>query len=126
MKFRIPTSLCSGRVTAALFSPTIGSGRSGLAKSHSGRRLRIGGSATKFSCGGGDVVAHSRVHASQGLSPAILPRKNEVAKFQTRMSAAALIKKTPGRDHVHPTPVWEIGIGIDAARHTKQTKKMLN
>src|SRR5882724_7495718 len=30
-----------------------------------------------------------------GLSPATLPRKNEVAKFQTRMSAAALIKKTP-------------------------------
>src|SRR4029434_1055411 len=77
------------------FSPTIGSGRSGLAKSHSGRRLRIGGSATKFSCGGGDVVAHSRVHASQGVSPATLPRQKEVAKFPIRISADALIKKTP-------------------------------
>src|SRR5436190_1271434 len=95
MKVRIPTLLWSGRVTAALFSPTIGSGRSGLAKSHSGRRLRIGGNATKFSCGGGDVVAHSSVHAFQGLSPATLPRKNEVARFQTRISAAALMKKTP-------------------------------
>src|SRR5438128_10035630 len=94
MKLRIPTLLWSGRVTAALFSPTIGSGRSGLAKSHSGRRLRIGGNATKFSCGGGDVVAHSSVHASQGLSPATLPRKNEVDKDQTRISAAALMKNT--------------------------------
>ena len=53
------------------------------------------GSATKFSCGGGDVVAHSRVHASQGLSPATLPRKNDVARFQTKISADALMKKTP-------------------------------
>src|SRR5947207_12122328 len=95
MKLRIPTLLWSGSVTAAVFSPTIGSGRSGLARSHNGRRLRIGGSAMKFSWGGGDVVAHSSVHAFQGLSPAILPRKKDVAKFQTRISADALIKKTP-------------------------------
>src|SRR5438132_13768090 len=95
MKVRMPTVLGSGRVTAVLFSPTMGSGRSGLARSHNGRRPRIGGSATKFSCGGGDVVAHSRVHAFQGLSPATLPRKNELIRFQTRTSAAALMKKTP-------------------------------
>src|SRR5437868_4806421 len=95
MNVRMPVLFLSGRMMAELFSPTIGSGRSGLARSHNGRRLRIGGNATKFSCGGGDVVAHSSVHAFQGLSPATLPRKNEVAKFQTRMSAAALIKKTP-------------------------------
>src|SRR5260370_16659222 len=95
MKRRVPSLLWSGRVSTAPFSPTIGSGRSGLARSHNGRRLRIGGSATKFSCGGGDVVAHSRVHASQGLSPATLPRKNEVAKFQTRISAPPLLNTTP-------------------------------
>src|SRR5207248_5966445 len=95
MNVRMPVLFLSGRMMAALFSPTIGSGRSRLARSHNGRRLRIGGSAIKFSCGGGEVVAHSSVHASQGLSPAILPRKNEVARFQTRMSAAALMKKTP-------------------------------
>src|SRR5438132_13228798 len=95
MKVRIPTLLRSGSVTAALFSPTIGSGRSGLARSHNGRRLRIGGSAIKFSCGGGDVVAHSRVHASQGLSPANLSRKNEVDRLHTRISTDALMKQTP-------------------------------
>src|SRR5947207_15577147 len=91
MKLRIPTLLWSGSVTAAVFSPTMGSGRSRLARSHNGRRLRIGGNATKFSCGGGDVVAHSSVHASQGLSQATLPRKNKVVKFQTKISAAALM-----------------------------------
>src|ERR1044072_496942 len=95
MKLRIRTLLGSGRVTEVVFSPTIGSGRSGLARSHNGRRLRIGGSAMKFSWGGGDVVAHSSVHASQGLSPATLPRKKEVAKFQTKTSADPLMKKTP-------------------------------
>src|SRR5438876_2681863 len=95
MKVRMPTSFLSGLSISEVSLPTTGSGRSGLARSHNGRRLRIGGSATKFSCGGGEVVAHSRVHASQGLSPATLPRKNEVAKFQTRISAAALMKKTP-------------------------------
>jgi len=38
----------------------------------------------KFSCGGGEVVAHSRVHAFHGLSPATFPRKNECAMFQPR------------------------------------------
>src|SRR6266513_2414579 len=95
MNVRMPVLFLSGRMMAELFLPTIGSGRSGLAISHNGRRLRIGGSASKFSCGGGEVVAHSSVHAFQGLSPATLPRKNEVARFQTRISAAALMKKTP-------------------------------
>src|SRR4051812_8708383 len=39
--------------------------------SHSGRWVLIGGSAVaKFSGGGGDVVAHSSVHAFHGLSGA--------------------------------------------------------
>src|SRR5438477_3644860 len=91
-------------MTAAPFSPTMGSGRSQFAMSHSGRRLLIGGSATKFSCGGGDVVAHSKVHAFQGLSPATLPRKNEVARFQTRIRAAALMKKTPAVESMFIQP----------------------
>src|SRR5436190_11828094 len=104
MNVRMPVLFLSGRMMAELFSPTIGSGRSGLVRSHNGRRLRIGGSATKFSCGGGEVVAHSSVHASQGLSPATLPRKNEVAKFQTRISADALMKKTPAVESMFIQP----------------------
>src|SRR5262245_38208120 len=42
-------------------------------RSQSGRRPVIGGTRSKFSCGGGDVVAHSSVHASQGFAPARLP-----------------------------------------------------
>src|SRR5206468_7604756 len=95
MNVRMPVLFLSGRMMAELFSPTIGSGRSGFAISHNGRRPRIGGSASKFSCGGGEVVAHSSVHAFHGLSPAIFPRKNETTRFQTRMSDAAAIKKAP-------------------------------
>src|SRR6266478_4732176 len=95
MKVRMPVLFLSGLSISEVFLPTTGSGRSGFAISHNGRRLRIGGSAMKFSCGGGEVVAHSSVHAFQGLSPATLPRKKDVAKFQTRISADALMKKTP-------------------------------
>ena len=49
------------------------SGSSGCFKSHSGRRLRTTGNAAKLYSGGGEVVAHSSVQASQGSLPAILP-----------------------------------------------------
>src|ERR1700688_3799414 len=81
MKVRMPTLFLSGLSISELFLPTTGSGRSGFAISHNGRRLRTGGSATKFSCGGGEVVAHSSVHAFQGLSPAIFPRKKETTRM---------------------------------------------
>src|SRR6266404_8232242 len=95
MKVRMPTLFLSGLTISEVFLPTTGSGRSGFATSHNGRRLRIGGSASKFSCGGGEVVAHPSVQAFHGLSPAIFPRKNEATRFQTRMSEAAAIKKAP-------------------------------
>src|ERR1700690_3034689 len=43
--------------------------------SHSGRRPRTGGTLSKLCGDGGDVVAHSSVHASHGLSPAGSPRR---------------------------------------------------
>src|SRR5438045_8520154 len=95
MKVRIPALFLSGLSISAVSLPTTGSGRSGFAISHNGRRLRIGGSASRFSCGGGEVVAHSSVHAFQGLSPARFPPKKEAIRFQTRMSAAAARKETP-------------------------------
>src|SRR5262249_18645369 len=85
----------SGSVTSAVSGPTIGSGRFGFAMSHNGRLLRIGGSAEKFLCGGGGGVGHPGGHPSPGVSPANFPRENHTARFQTRISAAALIKKTP-------------------------------
>src|SRR3984957_2359229 len=49
------------------------SGSSGCFKSQSGRRLRTSGIASKLYSGGGEEVVHSKVQASQGSSPAILP-----------------------------------------------------
>ena len=45
-------------------------GSPGCSRSHSGRRLRTGGTWSKLCSGGGEVVAHSSVQASHGLSPA--------------------------------------------------------
>src|SRR5438270_13416660 len=95
MKVRMPTLFLSGLSISEVSLPTTGSGRSGFVISHNGRRLWIGGSATKFSCGGGEVVAHSSVHAFHGLSPATLPRNNECATFQSNTSDPALMKNTP-------------------------------
>src|ERR1700724_2964762 len=95
MKVRMPTLFLSGLSISEVSLPTTGSGPSGFAISHNGRRLRIGGSASKFSCGGGEVVAHSSVQAFQGLSPAIFPRKNECAIFQSNTSDPAPMKNTP-------------------------------
>jgi len=83
------------KMSAFHFVPTNGSGRSGFASSHSGRRLRIGGSRRKFSWGGGEVVAHSSVQALQGLSPAGLPRSRLAARFQRKISDAAAMKNAP-------------------------------
>src|ERR1700722_7377183 len=69
--------------------PTAPSGAAGYATSQSGRRLRMGGSAWKLSGGGGDVVAHSSVHALQGLSPATAPARSERARLTTSTSADA-------------------------------------
>src|SRR6266699_7190872 len=95
IKVRMPVLFLFGTLIAELFSPTTGSGRSGLAISHSGRRLRIGGRASKFSCGGGEVVAHSSVHAFHGLSPAGFPRTRLFTKSHTKRMEAAVMKNAP-------------------------------
>src|SRR5882724_5436701 len=48
---------------------------SGCLRSHSGRRLLTDGITAKLYAGGGELVAHSRVHASHGSLPAIFPLK---------------------------------------------------
>src|ERR1700722_6258941 len=96
MKAMTPALFFSGAVISAFhFEPTMGSGRSGFAASQRGRRLRIGGNSWKFSCGGGEVVAHSSVQAFHGLSPASLPRSKLEPRFQTKINAAAAMKNAP-------------------------------
>src|SRR5215467_7848670 len=51
------------------------SGSSGCFKSQSGRRLLTVGITAKLYAGGGELVVHSSVQASQGSFPAILPLK---------------------------------------------------
>src|SRR4029450_4566789 len=55
----------------------------------------MGGSAWKFLCGGGEVVAHSSVHAFQGLSPAGFPRKRLFTKSHTNRIDPAAMKNAP-------------------------------
>src|SRR5262249_8828147 len=47
------------------------SGASGCLMSQSGRRLRTTGIVSKFSTGGGELVAHSSVNASHGSAGAV-------------------------------------------------------
>src|SRR5262245_25476939 len=71
------------------------SGSSGCFKSHNGRALRTAGTVSKLYSGGGEVVAHSSVHASQGSSPAFSPFRNEVIMFNARHAMPAIWKMTP-------------------------------
>src|SRR5262245_7469045 len=105
MKVITPAAFLFGRnVSIAPPTGTIGSGRSGFAQSQSGRRLRIGGSASKFSCGGGEVVAHSSVHACHGLSPAGFPRTKLLTKSHTKRMDAAVMKNAPMVDTIFIQP----------------------
>src|SRR5712672_456445 len=51
------------------------SGSSGCLRSQRGRRLLTDGITAKLYAGGGELVVHSRVQASQGSFPAALPLK---------------------------------------------------
>src|SRR6185437_3899661 len=65
----------------------IASVRSGWARSHSGRRPSMGGTPSgKLSTGGGEVVAHSSVHAFHGLSPASSPERSEITILTMKIS----------------------------------------
>src|SRR5262245_5847333 len=65
------------------------SGSSGCFKSHSGRRLRTSGKDSKLYSGGGDVVDHSSVQASQGSSPAGAPRRSDHSTLATKQPTPA-------------------------------------
>src|SRR5271166_6794240 len=71
------------------------SGSSGCFKSHSGRRLRTTGIFAKLYSGGGEVVAHSSVQASQGSLPAGFPLKYDQTEFTTQNRMPAIWKTTP-------------------------------
>ena len=95
MKIIIPScavGIGNGRVRCA--SSRHHGGRcdsAGWARSHSGRRPQIGGTRSKLCSGGGDVVAHSRLHAPQGLSPAGAPRRRlrTTSTIQTSTDSAS-------------------------------------
>src|SRR5262245_27518119 len=65
------------------------SGSSGCFKSHSGRRLRTSGKVSKLYSGGGEVVDHSSVQASQGSSPAGAPRRSDHSTLATKQPTPA-------------------------------------
>src|ERR1700756_2108184 len=66
------------------------SGSSGCLRSHSGRRLATTGMVAKLYAGGGELVDHSSVHASQGSLPDTAPFKYEITRFarNTRIAIA--------------------------------------
>src|SRR5437899_5265730 len=61
---------------------------SGCLRSQSGRRPVTAGMLEKFSGGGGEVVAHSRVNASHGSSPAISPERRLRTRLTKKMTIA--------------------------------------
>src|SRR5215475_5911274 len=64
------------------------SGSSGCFKSHNGRRLATTGTVAKLYAGGGELVDHSRVHASHGSLPASAPLKYEMIRLATNTRIA--------------------------------------
>src|SRR5262245_29003894 len=71
------------------------SGSSGCLRSHSGRRLRTTGKVSKLYSGGGDVVDHSRVHASHGSLPAGVPTRSERSRLTAKTPTAVAWKTAP-------------------------------
>src|SRR5439155_7635012 len=71
------------------------SGSSGCFASQSGRRLRTTGTVAKLYSGGGELVLHSSVQASQGSSPATAPERSERMTFSTSARMPAAWKSTP-------------------------------
>src|SRR5207247_753841 len=66
----------------------LGSRISGCLRSQSGRRPVTAGVAGKFSGGGGEDVAHSRVNASHGSSPATSPERRLRTRFAKKITIA--------------------------------------
>src|SRR5262249_36513740 len=82
------------------------SGSSGCFRSHRGRRLPTTGTTSKLYSGGGEVVAHSRVQASHGSSPARSPLRSERTTFTTKKRTPSICSGTPAVvtrfHHSHP------------------------
>src|SRR5437773_2212636 len=86
----------NGRAIAALLNRVLPvysyfqSGSSGCLISHSGRRLMTTGIRAKLYSGGGELVDHSSVHASQGSLPAIWRLTSDRSKLNTNMATPAI------------------------------------
>src|SRR5580704_5436654 len=97
---RIHSDSVGDRVIAALLNCVLlysyfQSGSSGCLRSQSGRRLLTTGTAAKSYSGGGELVDHSSVHASQGSFPACSPLRSDQKTFPTNASTPAVWKNTP-------------------------------
>src|SRR5258706_14927176 len=73
-------------------------------RSQSGRRPRTGGTFSKLCGDGGDVVAHSSVHASHGLSPAFSPRLRLQRMLPTKTSTDSAMTNAPTVDRRFRNP----------------------
>src|SRR6202047_2670743 len=73
-----------------LFYSYFQSGSSGCLMSQSGRRLLTTGIVAKLYSGGGEVVDHSSVHASQGSAPAGSPFRSDHKRLPTNTSTPAI------------------------------------
>src|SRR4030095_2345057 len=82
-----PTDMAAALIVSCLHSYWL-SGSSGCLRSHNGRRLATVGTVAKWYAGGGELVDHSSVHASQGSLPASAPRKYDTIRFTTKMRMA--------------------------------------
>ena len=74
--------------------------------------------SAKLYAGGGEVVDHSSVHASQGSLPAISPL--EVGPQQVadeNQNAGRLKEHADGHDEIPDVPAAARLVGIDSARH---------
>src|SRR5258705_11084453 len=71
------------------------SGSSGCLRSQSGRRLLTDGITAKLYTGGGELVVHSRIHASHGSLPANLPLREDHSRFTRKIKTPTPWKKKP-------------------------------
>src|SRR6185295_9831726 len=71
------------------------SGSSGCFRSQRGLRLRTTGALAKLYSGGGEVVAHSKVHASHGSLPASSPFFSERTRFIAKQRTATACRSAP-------------------------------
>ena len=78
----------------------------------------------KLYTGGGELVDHSSVHASQGSFPAGLPRKYDQIRLTDEDQDSRGLKDDADRDDQIPdVPTAARLIGIDPARHAQQSRE---